>query len=114
MNLPADQLGVLVASVAAGGPADKAGLRGSSRTAEIEGQQVDVGGDVIVAIDGQPVKDFEDLVAYLARSTDVGQTVVLNVLRDGESLSVSVTLAARPAVESQQAREQQGSTTSGA
>jgi serine protease Do len=114
MNLPADQLGVLVASVTAGGPADKAGLLGSDRTAEIDGQQVNVGGDVIVAIDGQPVKDFEDLVAYLARSTDVGQTVTLNVLRNGESISVPVTLAARPAAEPQQARQPQNRITGGA
>jgi S1-C subfamily serine protease len=55
-----------------------------------------VGGDVITAIDGQPVKNFDDIVAYLARSTNVNQTVTLTILRDGKEQTVKVTLSARP------------------
>ncbi len=97
MNLKPDQRGALVISVAANGPASKAGLRGSTKPATIDGQQVNVGGDVIVAIDSQPVKGFDDVVAYLARATNVNQTVTLTILRDGQQQSVQVTLAARPA-----------------
>jgi len=96
MDLDADQRGVLVAEVIAGSPAGEAGLQGSDRVVDIDGIEANVGGDVIVAIDGQPVNEFDDLVTYLARNTDVGQTVALTILRDGREQSVDVTLAARP------------------
>jgi 2-alkenal reductase len=57
---------------------------------------------VITAIDGQPIRDFEDLVAYLARQTTVGQTVTLTVLRDNKETTIDLTLAARPKEEAQQ------------
>jgi S1-C subfamily serine protease len=96
MGLDLGQRGVLVANVVPGGPADQAGLRGSDRQVEIDGRQVRVGGDVVVAIDGESVQDFDDLIAYLARATEVGQEVSLSVLRDGVEQTLQVTLAARP------------------
>jgi S1-C subfamily serine protease len=104
MNLKSDQRGALVNQVTSGGPAEKAGLRGSEQQTTINGQQVNVGGDVIIAIDNQPVKTFDDLVAYLFSSTSVNQTVTLTILRDGQQQDLKVTLAARPAT---QARQQQ-------
>ena len=97
MDLPDSTRGVLVGTVSAGSPAEKAGLQGSDKEAEIDGQQVKVGGDVITAIAGQPIKDFEDLTTYLARSGKVGQQVELTVMRDGKETTVTLTLAARPA-----------------
>ena len=97
MNLPDTTRGVLVGTVSDGSPAEKAGLQGSDKEAEIDGQQVKVGGDVITAIAGQPIKDFEDLTTYLARSGKVGQQVELTVIRDGKETNVTLTLAARPA-----------------
>jgi S1-C subfamily serine protease len=97
MNLKSDQRGALVNKVTAGSPAEKAGLHGSEKSATINGESVNVGGDVIIGIDGQAVKDFDDLIAYLTSSTDVGQTVTLTILRDGQQQDVQVTLAARPA-----------------
>lgn len=96
MDLPAEQRGVLVASVTSGSPADEAGLRGSNRQASIDGLQVSVGGDVIVAIDGEEVRTFEQMVSYLARNTSVGQTVSLTILRDGQRQDLPLTLGARP------------------
>jgi S1-C subfamily serine protease len=53
--------------------------------------------DIITAIDGQPVDGMGDLITYLARSTQPGQTVTLNVLRNGtEQLQLQATLTARP------------------
>ncbi len=72
MNLKSTQRGALIGKVTAGGPAEKAGLRGSEKQTTINGENVNVGGDVIIAIDNQPVKDFDDIVAYLARSTRCG------------------------------------------
>jgi serine protease Do len=96
MGLNSTQRGVLVGDVSAGSPAAQAGLQGSTKQVTISGQPAQVGGDVITAIDDQPVKTFEDLVAYLARSTTVGQSVTLTILRNGQSQTVKVTLAARP------------------
>ena len=96
MGLNANQRGALVVSVAAGSPAESAGLQGSTRQATIDGQPALVGGDVITAINGQPVQNFGDMVAYLARSTKVGQTVTLTIVRNSTAQTVKVTLAARP------------------
>jgi serine protease Do len=96
MGLPATQRGALVSAVTSGSPAEKAGLIGSTKDAEIDGQQVKVGGDVIISIAGQPVNEFDDLVTYLAREGKVGDTVDLKVLRDGKETTVSLTFAARP------------------
>ena len=96
MKLDASQHGVLVIDVLPGSPAEKAGLQGSDRVAEIDGQEVRLGGDVIIQIDDQPLNDFEDLTAYLARYTRAGQTVALTLLRDGERRTVELTLGVRP------------------
>jgi S1-C subfamily serine protease len=96
MNLPTDTRGALVEQVTSGGPADKAGLQPSTNTVTINGVEGTVGGDVITAIDGQPVKSMSDIIAYLAIHTQVGQTVSLTILRNGETQTVDVTLGTRP------------------
>ncbi len=112
MDLDSSQRGALVVEVSPETPADKAGLRGSDRQVTIDGQEARVGGDVIVAIDGQPVNDMDDLIAYLGKSTVVGQEVALTVLRDGNQTEVSVTLEARPGQAAPQA-ESEAAQTSG-
>jgi S1-C subfamily serine protease len=97
MHLLENQQGLLVIEVASGGPAERAGLLGSGQTATIEGQETPVGGDVVTAIDGSPVRSFDDLAAYLALDTHVGQTVTLDVLRGRGTTQIPVTLVARPA-----------------
>ncbi|MDD5190358.1 MAG: trypsin-like peptidase domain-containing protein [Dehalococcoidales bacterium] len=96
MNLPADQRGALVQTVTSGGPADKAGLKASANQTTINGQSVPIGGDVIVAFNGQAVRSSDDLITFLARSGSVGQTVTLTILRNGSQTQLSVTLGARP------------------
>lgn len=87
-NLP-EFKGAYVTGVTSGGPADDAGLVPA-------GDSDRRGGDLIVAIDGNPVQDTEELIAYLVFYTEVGQTVDLSVIRDGETVSVPLTLGARP------------------
>ena len=96
MNLTSNQRGALVVDVTAGSPADKAGLRAGQNEVTINGQQISIGGDVIIAYGGQAVKSADDLITFLARSGSVGQTVVLTVLRDGSQIQVQVTLGVRP------------------
>lgn len=87
--------GAYIIDVATDGPARAAGLRGSTGRAMIDGLTVPVGGDVITAIDGQPIRSMEDLIVYISQR-QVGDRVVLTVLRGGKSVEIPVTLAARP------------------
>jgi serine protease Do len=96
MDLNPDQRGALIIDITPGSPADKAGLHGSDQQTTIDGEQVRIGGDIITAIDGQTVNTFDDVVTYLARSTEIGQTITLNILRQGKESQVKVTLVARP------------------
>ncbi len=50
------------------------------------------GGDIITAIDGQPMADLDALTAYLDTNTAVGQTVEVGIVRDGRVMTLSVTL----------------------
>lgn len=95
LDLPV-QHGVLISEVSSGQPAARAGLRGGTDEYNFLGQRVTVGGDIILAIDGYELRDFDDLIAYLVRETSVGQDVLLTILRDGETLQVSLTLGERP------------------
>jgi S1-C subfamily serine protease len=101
MGLDLSQRGALVEEVLPNSPAEKAGLQASNNQATIDGQLVNVGGDVITAIDNQPVLQMSDLIAYLAGNTKVDQKVDLTILRDGKQQNVDVTLAARPSAEEQ-------------
>ena len=87
--------GVYVHRVVEGGPASGV-LQGSSDVVVRDGQRVPVGGDLIVAVEGQPIASMEDLSSYLVTETRPGDTVTLTVLRDGERRQVQVTLGERP------------------
>jgi len=95
-KLDETQQGVLIVDIANNGPAAKAGLHGSDSQVDINGQPAPVGGDVIVAIDGQPVNHFEDMGSYLFESTQVGQTVTVTILRDGSQKDIQVKLGVLP------------------
>jgi 2-alkenal reductase len=101
--LDENQRGVLVMQVTANSPAEKAGLRGGSQQSQSNNgnsqnnSQVQLtGGDLIIAVDGQAVKRFEDLVSYLYGNTQPGQKITLTVLRDGKENSVELTLGVLP------------------
>ncbi len=96
MELPADQRGALVIEVVEDSPAEEAGLQGSNRQVSRNGAQFQVGGDVIIAIGGQPVDTMDDLIVYLVEETRPGQRTELTVLRDGEERTLDVTLGRRP------------------
>ncbi len=95
LSLPV-QHGVLIQSVTPGGPADKAGLKGSTQRATYNGRPIQVGGDIIVAIDGHDVRTFDDVITYLAKFTKVGQIVQLSIIRGTAPQTVKLTLGERP------------------
>ena len=95
MSLPVEQ-GAYVSSVTDGGPALAAGLRGTTETITQDGRAVEVGGDVITAIDGLPVKTFDDMLVYLSLQASPGQEVTLTILRDGHYQDVKLQLGTRP------------------
>ena len=97
MNLTTGQRGALIEAVTSGSPADKAGLKAGSASFDDDGLQVTVGGDVIIAFNGQAVKSSDDLITYLADQGVVGQSATLTIIRGGKQMNITVTPAARPA-----------------
>ncbi len=88
--------GALLAEVVPGGPADEAGLRGGDEKLRFQGIPYEIGGDTIVAFDGKPVVQPDDLARYVS-AHQPGDTVTLEVLRkDGQREKVKVTLSKRP------------------
>jgi 2-alkenal reductase len=94
-DLPVTQ-GVLIAEVTPGSAAAVAGLRGGTDVVTFRGVQVLLGGDIITAIDGYALHNFDELLGYLVNNTRVGQEVILTIVRDGEPLEVPLTLGSRP------------------
>ncbi len=93
LDLPPDASGAYVTCVTPGGPAEKAGLRGAS---SCDSEGLAPGGDLLVAIDGRSIADFNDLISYLVQHTSVGQEVIVTVLRDGKEVDLPVTIGPRP------------------
>jgi 2-alkenal reductase len=89
------QRGALIVAVNGGSPADKAGLRGGTREVNVLGIQLATGGDVIVAIDGTPVRGADDVVRLVSFDLAPKQVAVFTVVRDGVRKRVAVTLAKR-------------------
>jgi len=86
--------GALVAEVTNGGPADEAGIRGGDQTIDFQGQEVEVGGDVIVAVNGERIVGESDLPRLVSRLAP-GDEAELEIIRDGNRENVTVTLGTR-------------------
>lgn len=86
--------GAYVLEVVSGGPADQAGIRAGEQTSDAFG--VFAGGDLIIAVDGQEILHFSELLSYLMLNKQPGDTIDLTVLRDGAERTITVTLGERP------------------
>ena len=95
MEIPVGE-GLIVVEVAPGGPADKAGIHGPDQVVRIDNARIPVGMDIIVAVNGEPLADLRELTVYLETETQVGDTVEVTIIRDGEEQTIQVTLAERP------------------
>ena len=88
--------GFLVVTVIDGHPADDAGLQGVSKTVEIDGKEYPIDGDIIISVDGKEVRKINDLLVHLQREKSVGDEMILGVIRDGDLMHLTLTLAERP------------------
>ncbi len=95
LDLPV-QDGLLVETVAKGGPAAAAGVHGGDRVVQAGMQRIAIGGDVIVAIDGQKSANPLDMNIILNRKRP-GESVTLTLYRGGKKLEIPVKLGERPA-----------------
>jgi S1-C subfamily serine protease len=91
-GLPANYKGVLVGSVQAGSPAEKAGIKGLTQD-DNGATQI---GDIITATDGHPVRQIDDIINYIESYKNVGGQVKLTINRDGKVTDLTLTLQARP------------------
>jgi S1-C subfamily serine protease len=90
MGLAADY-GLLVIQVVPGGPADRAGIHGGSEPAYLGNQKIMLGGDLIVAIDGNQAQDSQDLTQVM-NSHHAGDKVTVTLFRGRQKMNVTVTL----------------------
>jgi S1-C subfamily serine protease len=91
--------GFLVIEVAPGGPADSAGVQGGDTPVQLNGREIPIGGDVVLAINDRDVRKIDDVLGYLQQATQVGETVTLTVWRDGQIIEIDVILGARPSLQ---------------
>lgn len=92
MDLEPDVRGILITGITSGGAADEAGLIGSVQQLVGPGRVSITYGDVIVALNGQSLRTYEELISFIFNQTEVGQTISLSVLRDGKELTVDLKL----------------------
>jgi S1-C subfamily serine protease len=93
-SVPANLKGVFVNVIEKGGPADKAGIRGSN----IDQYYKRHSGDMIIAIDGHNITKSEDFISYIDGHKTTGDSVNLTIYRDGKMLNLTATLKPWPAL----------------
>jgi S1-C subfamily serine protease len=93
-GIPVNLKGVYVDSLTKNGPADKAGIHGSTRDQYSKKHL----GDIIIAADGHNITTSDDLVNYIGQHKSVGDNVTLTVYRNGHIIDLKTTLAARPSL----------------
>jgi len=94
LHLPMDVLGTYVLAVTDGSPAAKAGLRGGTQPTPFD--DLPAGGDLITAVDDQPIRTFNELLNYLVTYKSPGDELQLSVWRGEQQLTLNVELTARP------------------
>jgi S1-C subfamily serine protease len=87
--------GYLVEVVFDGSPADEAGVRGGNLAIIVQGEEYLLGGDILTAIQGTPIRTHQDYVAKV-KTLKPGQKVKLTVMREGHSRDVTLTVGERP------------------
>jgi S1-C subfamily serine protease len=94
LDLPVEE-GVIVQTVVGGGPADEAGIQPGKTSAEVEGQQVGLGGDIITEVDGKKVASMDELIEIIQES-EPGDELKLTIMRGDQEKTADVTLGKQP------------------
>jgi S1-C subfamily serine protease len=93
-GIPLNLKGVYVDRITENGPADKAGIHGST-TDQYSKKHL---GDVIIAVDGHNITKRDDLINYIGENKIAGNDLTLTIFRNGHIIDVKVTLAAIPSL----------------
>ncbi len=94
LNLPAEG-GLLIEQVESGSPAESAGLRGPTSMVRVGMYRLGVGGDLVMAVDGEAIADNQTLPRVLSGKRG-GDSMGLTIFRDGRKMNVKVTLGSAP------------------
>jgi S1-C subfamily serine protease len=95
MDVPVES-GVLLLEISSGSPATTAGLRGGQERVRIGRTILLIGGDILTALDGEPIATSRDLLRFLDTQTVIGQTIQVTFWRDGQEQMLPVTLGEEP------------------
>jgi len=95
MAVPVEE-GLLVVEAVPGGPAERAGIRGGDQVVQLGNVRIPLGGDVITAINGETIADYQALTVYLETQTQVGDTIEVTIMRGSQEQKVQLTLDERP------------------
>lgn len=95
LDLPVEE-GVLIAQLYRDGPAADAGVLGANRQAIIGNQRVLIGGDIILAVNDQPIDGWLSYLEFIELQTNVGDVVSLTLLRDGQEITIELPAGAQP------------------
>ncbi len=88
--------GWLIGSVVSGGAAEKAGLIGGNEQVAINDEWVVIGGDIIIAIDGNRIINGDVLLSYIEEYTQPGDEIIITIVRDNEQIDISLIVGIRP------------------
>ena len=89
--------GLLLVQIYGGSPLDGAGVRGAQREDQIGNQRVYTGGDILMAVVDQAVTSLDQLESLVEKKYAVGDSVTLTLIRDGQTMQVTVELVEEPA-----------------
>jgi len=78
-----------------GSPADRAGVRGGNLSVVVQGEEYLLGGDILTAINGSPIRSHSDYIMRV-KTLRVGQRVKITVVREGQQREMTLTVAERP------------------
>ncbi len=95
MNLDLTR-GFLITLIFPGSPALEGGLRAGGERSIIGGNSINIGGDVIIAVDGRDVFRLDDIISYIDENKRPADDVVFTVIRDGRERDITVILGVRP------------------
>ena len=88
--------GVLLQTITQNGPADQAGLRAGTTQTTIDGVTFVIGGDIIIAINGQTIINTDHLSSYLEETLQPNQQITATIIRDGQTQEIQIVTGTRP------------------